>query len=114
MLHGIFKDCPVHDVDIDVVGFIAAVAIEHSRQVLYTDIIRLAQCRRDHREGIGNTIAAVFIIDMRNRLHSSQCPRTVTAMHRVCARCQRLTDLAAIRRRTSLLAVHDIRRDRED
>ena len=113
VLHGVFQHLAVQHVDVQVVGTLREVAVEHRHEVVDALLGRRAQRFGDDREGVRNTVLRVAVAHLGHRGERCDGAALVAAVHRVGSRGEGHALEASVGRRAGLLAVHHVRGDRE-
>ena len=104
----------VEHVHIQVVSTLSEVTVHHAGEVGDLHFLILTECGRVNGEGIGDTVTAGIVVELSHRVQGERCAGSVTTVHGVSARSECFASLTAVRRCTSVAAVHHVGGDGEE
>ena len=114
VIHRVQQRVAIEHVDVHVIAGAAEERVEDAGEVRDPILGDAPETGRHERRRQRDTVRGIAVRDLGDRSGRGVNAVAVAAVHRVCARRERLAATASVRRVAGRLAVHDVRGDRQD
>ena len=108
LFHRLNEFFSVDDVYVKVMRALREISVEHVDEVVHSLRLVFAEGGRRNREGVRDTVSAIFVRNFGDRIERCQRAARVTVVHRVCAGCERLARFSSVGGRTRFFAVNHV------